>query len=593
MTTAAIYARVSGARQKEEQTIGSQIAECKTTARSWGLDVPDEWVFTDEGYTGATLVRPALERLRDLAAQVPVDVVVCYSPDRLARKLAYQTLLIDELNKAGSEVRFVKARKVETPEDEMLLQFQGMMAEYERALIIERTRRGKAFRARSGMVNVLCGAPYGFRYVRRTDVCEARYEIVEEEAQVVREVFRRYSDEQASIGELARWLTAEGVPTRTGKDRWDRSVIWAMLRNPAYVGRAAYLKTGTTDRRPAINRQARLQGRSISRHYAKFERPQEERITIAVPAIIEQASFELAERRLADNRRFAARNSKEPSLLMGLAACQSCGYAYYRTSTRTAKRKIYYYRCLGSDDYRYPGGRVCDNKPVRADYLDDVVWAHVTALLADPALVQTELERRLTNMRATNPATSERARLERDLTRATKAISRLVQAYQEDLLTLDELRARMPDLRAKQTALTASVDALDAQLLDQGTYLKLAQTLEDFLARLHENTETATVQDRQKVLRSVVKEVLVGPTRRHPTRHPRPRPPLSEPGLSIALGESLVSPVGYRPACQRPPHPRRHRLSASTSATSTCAGRLPGARPGPLKPCGQFRRSRL
>ncbi|HTT91810.1 MAG TPA: recombinase family protein, partial [Acidimicrobiales bacterium] len=85
MTTAAIYARVSGARQKEEQTIGSQTAECHQAAQQWGLDVPPEWVFTDEGYTGATLVRPALERLRDLAAQVPVDVVVCYSPDRLAR----------------------------------------------------------------------------------------------------------------------------------------------------------------------------------------------------------------------------------------------------------------------------------------------------------------------------------------------------------------------------------------------------------------------------------------------------------------------------------------------------------------------------
>jgi site-specific DNA recombinase len=131
MTTAAIYARVSGARQKEEQTVGSQLVECRAAAESWGLEVPNGWVFTDEGFTGASLVRPALERLRDLAAQVPVDVVICYSPDRLARKLAYQTLLIDELNKAGSEVRFVKARKVETPEDEMLLQFQGMMAEYE------------------------------------------------------------------------------------------------------------------------------------------------------------------------------------------------------------------------------------------------------------------------------------------------------------------------------------------------------------------------------------------------------------------------------------------------------------------------------
>jgi len=560
MTTAAIYARVSGARQKEEQTIGSQIVECREAATSWGLDVPEDWIFTDAGYSGASLVRPALERLRDLAAQVPVDVVICYAPDRLARKLAYQTLLIDEFNKAGSEVRFVKARKVETPEDEMLLQFQGMMAEYERALIIERTRRGKAFRARAGLVNVLGGAPYGFRYIRRSDLSEARYEIVDEEAQTVREVFRRYTEEQASIGELARWLTAQDIATRTGKDRWDRSVIWAMLRNPAYAGRAAFLKTGTTDRRPAINRQARLQGRAISRHHAHFERPKDDWITIAVPAIIDQATFELAERRLADNRRFAARNTKEPSLLMGLAACQSCGYAYYRTSTRTAKRKIYYYRCLGSDDYRYPGGRVCDNKPVRADYLDDVVWSHVTALLADPALVQAELDRRLTDMRATNPAISERARLDRDLTRTAKAIQRLVQAYQEDLLTLDELRARMPDLRAKQAALQASIDSLDTQVLDQETYLKLAETLEDFLARLRQTTGTATVKDRQKALRSVVKEVLVGPERvtiRHsiPVRdHPflSPGYPLRWGSPLPAVGQHRIASPGPGVAAARP-----------------------------------------
>jgi site-specific DNA recombinase len=513
MTTAAIYARVSGARQKEEQTIGSQIAECKKEAERWGLEVPEEWVFCDEGYSGASLVRPALERLRDLAAQVPVDLVVCYSPDRLARKLAYQTLLIDEFNKAGTEVRFVKARKVETPEDEMLLQFQGMMAEYERALIIERTRRGKAFRARAGMVNVLGGAPYGYRYIRRSDVSEARYEIAEDEAQIVREVFRRYTEEQVSIGELARWLTTEKVPTSTGKYRWDRSVIWAMLRNPAYVGRAAYLKTGSTEKRPAINRKARLQGRSVSRHYAKYERPKEEWITIEVPTIISEDTFELTARRLADNRRFASRNSKEPSLLMGLAACQRCGYAYYRTSTRTAKRKIYYYRCLGSDDYRYEGGRVCDNKPVRADYLDAVVWGQVSALLADPALIQGELDRRLSEMRAVNPANSERARLERELTRTTKAIARLVQAYQEELVTLDELRARMPDLRAKENSLRASIDSLEAELLDRETYLKLAENLETFLARLRESADATTVEDRQKVLRSVVKEVLVGPER--------------------------------------------------------------------------------
>ncbi|MGC8627080.1 MAG: recombinase family protein [Acidimicrobiales bacterium] len=541
MTTAAIYARVSGARQKEEQTVGSQIAECKKAAGAWGLEVPEEWVFTDEAYSGASLVRPALERLRDLVAQVPVDVVVCYSPDRLARKLAYQTLLIDELNRAGTEVRFVKARRVETPEDEMLLQFQGMMAEYERALIIERSRRGKAFRARSGVVNVLAGAPSGYRYVRRTEVSEARYEVVEDEARTVREMFRRYSEEQVPIGELARWLSAEGVRTRTGKERWDRSVVWLMLKNPAYVGQAAYLKTGTTDRRPAINRQARLQGRRVSRHYAHYDRPKEDWITIEVPAIVDEGIFEVAQRRLADNRRFAARNTKEPSLLMGLASCQSCGYAYYRTSTRTATRKIYYYRCLGSDGWRYQHGPVCKNKPVRADFLDEVVWSHVTALLAGPSLVQAELDRRLAEVRATNPATAERARLERDLARTTKAVDRLVQAYQEDLLTLGELRARMPDLRAKQTGLRASLDALDAQQVDREAYLKLAENLESFLARLRDGADSATIEERQKVLRSVVKEVLVGPERvviRHsiPVRDH----PFLSPGYPLCWGSPLA-----------------------------------------------------
>jgi len=159
MTTAAIYARVSSARQREEQTIASQTTALMEAARQWGLEVPAEWIFEDEGYSGATLVRPALERLRDLAAQVPVDIVLCYAPDRLARRYAYQALLIDEFARVGTEIRFVKAPRAETPEDELLIQFQGMIAEYERAQIAERTRRGKTHRARAGVVNVLGGAP--------------------------------------------------------------------------------------------------------------------------------------------------------------------------------------------------------------------------------------------------------------------------------------------------------------------------------------------------------------------------------------------------------------------------------------------------
>src|SRR5215207_1585054 len=529
MPTAAIYARVSSARQTKEQTIRSQTAALLAHAEQQGLHVPPQWVFEDEGYSGATLVRPALERLRDLVAQVPVEVVLCYAPDRLARRYAYQALLVEELARAGTEVCFLNGPAGDRPEDALLVQFQGMIAEYEKAQIIERTRRGKAHRAKAGSVNVLSGAPYGYRYVRKSDHAEARYELVEPQATVVRELFGRYTQDGTSIADLARWLTGRQIPTRTGKARWDRSTVWGMLRNPAYAGRAAFAKTQRTDQQPRLTRRARLAGQTISRNPVTCDRPHEQWVQIAVPAIVSDETFQLAARRLADNRRFAARNTKVPSLLQGLAACASCGYAYYRTSARTSTRRLYYYRCLGSDDYRYPGGRRCANLPVRADYLDQVIWGHVTALLADPTLIRAELDRRLAELHAANPARATKARLQREATRTTTAISRLVEAYQEQLLSLEELRARTPALRAKEQTLRAQLDALDAQLVDQAAYLKLAETLESFLGRLRDKADTASVTERQGVLRLIVREVLIGPERvvvRHriPVTSPNPAP---------------------------------------------------------------------
>ena len=163
MTSAAIYARVSSKRQAKDQTIGSQVDALRAHAADSRLEVPQERVFLDEGHSGATLVRPALEALRDLAAQGCLDVVLVYSPDRLARKFAYQALLIEELARCGTRVEFVKGPRGDSPEDQLLVQFQGIFAEYEKAQLMERYRRGKAYRARSGSVNVLGGAPFGYR----------------------------------------------------------------------------------------------------------------------------------------------------------------------------------------------------------------------------------------------------------------------------------------------------------------------------------------------------------------------------------------------------------------------------------------------
>ncbi|HEX2810476.1 MAG TPA: recombinase family protein, partial [Kineosporiaceae bacterium] len=511
MTNAAIYARVSSARQKKDETIASQTAALRTHAGQLGLEVCEEWVFEDEGHSGATLLRPALERLRDLAAGVGVDVVLCYSPDRLARKFAYQALLIEELARAGTRVLFVKGPRGDSPEDQLLVQFQGMFAEYEKAQIMERYRRGKTHRARAGSVNVLGGAPFGYRYLRKSEHGPATYQIVEAEAAAVAELFRRYADEGVSIADLARWLTGQGIATRTGKQHWDRSTVWGMLRNRAYAGTAFFGKTMVIEQSPALNRAARLQGRTTPRAGKTVDRPTEDWITIPVPAIIDDDTFERVAHRLADNKRFASRNSTTPSLLQGLSACASCGYGYYRTSTRTTNKKIYYYRCLGSDDYRYPGGRVCANKPVRADYLDTVVWNHITGLLADPALIRTEIEHRLDQARTADPVTRQRDRLSTAIANASTSITRMIQAFQEQLITIDELRARMPDLRAREATLHTQRDALDAQLADRQAYLTLADDLEGFLDQLQQQTDTASITERQRVLRLLVKDVLVGP----------------------------------------------------------------------------------
>jgi site-specific DNA recombinase len=250
---AALYARVSSDRQKENHTIASQTAALIEYAQTHGYTVPPEWVLQDEGYSDAVLVRPGLEALRDLAAEGQITAALVYSPDRLSRKYAYQVLLAEELSRCEVELIFLKSPAGATPEDQLLVQFQGMIAEYERAQIAERSRRGKRHKAQQGSVNVLSGAPYGYRYVKKSDTSAAYYEVIEAEAQVVRRVFEAYTQQGLSINAIAHGLNERQVPTRTAKTRWERSTVWGMLRNPAYQGKACYgtPATAPTDAGPA------------------------------------------------------------------------------------------------------------------------------------------------------------------------------------------------------------------------------------------------------------------------------------------------------------------------------------------------------
>ncbi|MER9952943.1 recombinase family protein [Mesorhizobium sp. M0047] len=322
-------------------------------------------------------------------------------------------------------------------------------------------------------------------------------------------MFEKYTVDGLSIGALARLINERGLATRQRVTRWERSVVWGMLRNPAYKGTACFGKTQVAPRQK-VTKPFRLSGRaSFSENTSQHERPREEWIEVPVPAIVTEETFALAAERLTDNKRFAPRRTIEPSIVQGLVSCRKCGYALSRTSTRTSARKIHYYRCLGTDSWRHLGGSVCDSRPIRQDLLDEVVWREVMRLIEDPTLIRAELDRRLDAARAAEPTKRRQEALERDCVRVSKSMERLVTAYQEDLLSLEELRRRMPELRAREQTMRTQLQAIRDQAADRMTFLRLAETLTAFLQKLRASAQSLDVSDRQRVVRLLVKDVLV------------------------------------------------------------------------------------
>src|SRR5262245_2824976 len=296
-----LYARVSSQQQADAHTIASQVEALEARIQSDGLELEEEFRFIDEGYSGSTLCRPDLERLRDHAAACLLDRLYVHSPDRLARAYAYQVLLVEELQRHGIELIFLNRNIGQSPEDNLLLQMQGMMAEYERAKIMERSRRGKRHAARTGLLSVLSAAPYGYRYVGKYEGGgQARYEIDEAQADVVRQIFTWVGLERCSIGEVCRRLQQRGISSPRGKAYWDRTSVWGLLKNTAYIGKAQFGKTRVGPMRPRLRAQ---RGRALQPRQAHsiYDTPAEERVSMAVPAIVDEALFTAVAEQLAEN----------------------------------------------------------------------------------------------------------------------------------------------------------------------------------------------------------------------------------------------------------------------------------------------------
>jgi site-specific DNA recombinase len=511
---AAIYARVSSKQQAEAKTIASQIEALKARVLADGLELEPELSFVDEGYSGGTLLRPALERLRDQAAAGTFDRVYVHSPDRLSRSYPYQVLLVEELQRYGVEIAFLNHDIGRSPEENLLLQVQGMMAEYERAKILERSRRGKRHAAKAGVVNVLGGAPYGYRYIGKYDAGGlARYEIVEAQAEVVRQIFAWIALDRCSIGQVCRQLQDREIPSPRGKNYWDRTTVWGILKNSAYVGQARFGKTRVGPKRPRLRGQRGKPAES-RKDASVYDTAIEEQIVIAVPAIVEEAIFNAVAEQLTENRvRRRERQCGSRYLLQGLLVCKECGYAYYGKpishSARKGKTREYaYYRCVGTDAYRFGGQRVCDNRQCRTDLIDQAVWQDVCSLLSDPDRVRREYESRSRGIRKKAGRPAEQ--LARLIGSVRRGIARLIDSYQEGFLDREEFEPRIRAAKERLAKLELETKAAVDRKSEAQDVRTAINQLESFGSRIRDGLVNADWTTRREIIRSLIRKVEVG-----------------------------------------------------------------------------------
>jgi site-specific DNA recombinase len=502
---AAIYARVSSDRQAQDGTIDSQVQALRERAAQDGLLLDEELCFLDDGYSGSTLIRPALERLRDQASAGAIDRLYVHSPDRLARRYAYQVLLVDELQHCGVELVFLNRPLGRGAEDDLLLQVQGIVAEYERAKILERSRRGKLHAAACGRVSVLAHSPYGYRYVpKQLAGGEARFEVMLPEAQVVRDVFGWVARERMSLSAVTRRLSSQGIPSPRGRALWDRGTVWGMLRNPAYKGLAGFGKRLIVPQppRPHPPRNSTEQ----PRRPVSWHRTSPDQWTgIPVPAIVEEELFEVVQEQLQENRqRYRLAKQGAKYLLQGLVVCSGCGYAL---CGRRNRNRVYY-RCVCNVANRFTRQHKCASLSIRGDALETAVWADVSALLAQPHRLEEEYHRRLSMGDA--PSQAADGKLPMLVNRAQRQISKLIDAYSEGLIDKNEFEPRVRSARQHLEKLRADLRSQEDSHAQIAEMRLVIGQLESFAQRVTGRLENADWATRWQLISTLVKRVEVG-----------------------------------------------------------------------------------
>ena len=502
----ALYARVSTNRQMQSQSIEQQIERLQeAVAQHSEWELAPEHIYRDDGYTGAKLNRPGLDRLRDATSMAAFELVLVTAPDRLARKYVHQVLLIEELNNLGCDIQFLeRPMKDDDPHDQLLLQIRGAVAEYERNLIADRMRRGRQAKLRAGTLLPWTRAPYGYILDPERPRDPSRVRIDPVKANMVQQIFAWYTDPETpvSLHWVVKQLNEQQIPAPRSGKRWNPSTIRGILRSPTYIGTAYSGRT-----RPVPARQRKSALLPVGRGESTQPTPPEEWIEVAVPAIIKPEIFEAAQARLEKNQNMARRNNKSHDyLLRGLVSCGQCRLS----STGRSQGKYHYYKCRGRTDvHRAAKGERCIARYVPSQALDELVWQDLCCIVASPDLITHELERAQAGEWLPQALQAKRNTVRQALARLERQQERLLEVYLAEIIMRDEFERKRQELVRTQNGLKQQLRQLEHKAKKQIETLALANNIQEFCQRIQPTLDNLNFEQRRQLVELLIDRVIV------------------------------------------------------------------------------------
>lgn len=490
MTQAAVvYCRVSTKPQAEKRSsLDSQRDACLKLAQERGYSVPQEYVLLEDA-SGAELDRSLLTKARELIKYGQAKALICYSTDRLARNPIHIAIVAEECQKAAAQLLFVTEPLDTSPEGQLIAYVKGYAAQMEREKIKDRTIRGKRARALAGQLPTGSAGLYGYDY----DKTKGVRRIDEEEARVVRMISNWVNEEDLTLGKVAIRLAELGIPSPKGSRRWGRSTVGRIVKNPVYSG-----VTYANMYRSVLPKNPR-KGTARYKNTRRELRPREEWIPLpdATPAIVSPELFDRVQQRLACHQRMASRNARHQYLLRGHVECARCGRRFYGEPMRGYR----YYRCAGRR--RYVSIDPCRNDAYEASELEALVLRELHRILADPALILAEVEKRREQLAAGMDHADDLAFLDRQLVELARRERRLLRAYtlgkfsDEDLETEHEaIRREREAIRSRKATLAERFEQLDDLDLTE-------QAAQEFCNRVSRNLDAFGYDDWRLALEAL------------------------------------------------------------------------------------------